>query len=110
MQLPAWLLEITAAPPFSLKRSKRVESWAEAAASRAKALLARAAPYDSIRNRILAFALGATPRPSGLTIWFADGQARIWVEQKIKQDLVSESLQTARATGVWLREQLFDLR
>jgi len=110
LQLPAWLLEITAAPTFPGKRSKRLESLAEGAASRAKTMAAKAAPYDSIRNRILAFALVATLLPSGLTIWFAYGQARIWVEQKIKQDLVSESLQTARATGVWLREQLFDLR
>ena len=110
MQLPAWLLEITAAPTFPAKRSKRLESWAEGAASRARTMATKAAPYDSIRNRILAFALVATLLPSGLTIWFAYGQARIWVEQKIKQDLVSESLQTARATGVWLREQLFDLR
>ena len=70
----------------------------------------QAARHDSIRNRILAFAFVATLVPSGVTIWFAYGQAQHWVEQKIKQDLVSESFQTARATGVWLREQLFDLR
>jgi diguanylate cyclase (GGDEF)-like protein len=110
MQLPAWLLDLTAAPTFARKRSKRLTEWAQAAASGARALIAKAAPFDSIRNRILAFAFVATLLPSGLTIWFAYGQARHWVEQKIKQDLVSESLQTARASGVWLREQLFDLR
>ncbi len=110
MQLPAWLLQVTAAPTFALKRSKRLKQWAESAASDWRALLLKAARYDSIRNRILAFAFVATLLPSGLTIWFAYGQARLWVEEKIKQDLVSESFQTARATGVWLREQLFDLR
>lgn len=110
MQLPAWLLQMTAAPTFALKRSKRLKQWAESAASSARTLLLKAARYDSIRNRILAFAFVATLLPSGLTIWFAYGQARLWVEEKIKQDLVSESFQTARATGVWLREQLFDLR
>jgi diguanylate cyclase (GGDEF)-like protein len=110
MQIPAWLLQRTAAPPFALKGQKRLKEWAESAASEARALAIKAARYDSIRNRILAFAFVATLLPSGVTIWFAYGQARIWVEQKIKQDLVSESLQTARATGVWLREQLFDLR
>jgi diguanylate cyclase (GGDEF)-like protein len=110
MQLPAWLLQMTAAPTFALKRSQRLKQWAESAASGARALILKAARYDSIRNRILAFAFVATLLPSGLTIWFAYGQARLWVEQKIKQDLVSESAQTARATGVWLREQLFDLR
>ena len=101
---------MTAAPTFALKRSKRLKQWAESAASAARTLVLKAAHYDSIRNRILAFAFVATLLPSGLTIWFAYGQARHWVEQKIKQDLVSESVQTARATGVWLREQLFDLR
>jgi diguanylate cyclase (GGDEF)-like protein len=110
MQLPAWLLQITAAPTFALKRSKRLKQWAESATSASRTLLLKAERYDSIRNRILAFAFVATLLPSGLTIWFAYGQARHWVEQKIKQDLVSESFQTARATGVWLREQLFDLR
>ena len=101
---------MTAAPTFALKRSQRLKQWWDAAASSARTLLLKAARYDSIRNRILAFAFVATLLPSGLTIWFAYGQARLWVEEKIKQDLVSESFQTARATGVWLREQLFDLR
>jgi C4-dicarboxylate-specific signal transduction histidine kinase len=110
MHLPAWLIQMTAAPTSVLKRSTRLRDWAQAAASGARKFLLKAARYDSIRNRILAFAFVATLLPSGLTIWFAYGQARHWVEQKIKQDLVSESFQTARATGVWLREQLFDLR
>lgn len=101
---------MTAAPTFALKRSQRLKQWWDATASSARTLLLKAARYDSIRNRILAFAFVATLLPSGLTIWFAYGQARLWVEEKIKQDLVSESFQTARATGVWLREQLFDLR
>src|ERR1700694_610082 len=110
MHLPACRFRRPAAPTSVLKRSTRLRDWAQAAASGARTLLTSAAPYDSIRNRILAFAFVATLLPSGLTIWFAYGQARHWVGQKIKQDLVSESQQTARASGVWLREQLFDLR
>ncbi|MDP9205217.1 MAG: diguanylate cyclase [Gemmatimonadota bacterium] len=87
-----------------------LKRWSEAGVARGRKLLLTAARHDSIRNRILAFAVVATLLPSGVTIWFAYAQARHWLEQKIRQDLVSESSQTARATGVWLREQLFDLR
>jgi diguanylate cyclase (GGDEF)-like protein len=104
---------MTAEPVSAWKHARRlarVKPWPKGISSATRTLLRKAARYDSIRNRILAFAIVATLVPSGATIWFAYGQAQLWVEQKIKQDLVSESFQTARATGVWLREQLFDLR
>lgn len=104
MHSPAWLIQLTAEPTSAFKH------WAQVAAARARSLLLRAARHDSIRNRILAFAVVATLLPGGVTIWFAYGQARHWVEQKVKRDLVSESSQAARASGVWLREQLLDLR
>jgi diguanylate cyclase (GGDEF)-like protein len=37
-------------------------------------------------------------------------QNRRALEKKITEDLLSESVQSARATGVWLRERLYDLR
>jgi diguanylate cyclase (GGDEF)-like protein len=37
-------------------------------------------------------------------------QNRRALEKKIDEDLVSSSAQSARATGVWLRERLYDLR
>jgi diguanylate cyclase (GGDEF)-like protein len=37
-------------------------------------------------------------------------QNRRALEKKITEDLLSESGQSARATGVWLRERLYDLR
>jgi len=37
-------------------------------------------------------------------------QNRRALEKKITEDLLSESAQSARATGVWLKERLYDLR
>ena len=65
---------------------------------------------DSIRSRILAFALLATLVPSGVTMGISYAQNRRAVEAKITQDLRSESAQSARAMGVWLKERLYDLR
>src|SRR5689334_18903591 len=64
----------------------------------------------SIRNRILTFALLATIVPSGITMGLSYIQGRRTLEAKVAQDLLSASEQTARATGVWLKEHLYDLR
>ncbi len=66
--------------------------------------------FDSIRNRILVFAVLATLIPSGITLGISYVQNRHALEEKITQDLLSESVQTARAVGVWLKERLYDLR
>lgn len=66
--------------------------------------------FDSIRNRILVFAVLATLIPSGITLGISYAQNRRALEEKITQDLLSESGQTARAMGVWLKERLYDLR
>ena len=66
--------------------------------------------FDSIRNRIVAFAVLATLVPSGITMGVSYVQNRRALEAKITQDLLSESAQTARATGIWLKERLYDLR
>ena len=64
----------------------------------------------SIRNRILAFALLATIVPSGITMGLSYMQSRRALEDKVAQDILSASEQTARAMGVWLKEHLYDLR
>jgi len=65
---------------------------------------------DSIRNRIIAFAVVATLVPSAITLAIAYTQNRRALETKITQDLVSQSEQTARSVSVWLKERLYDLR
>jgi diguanylate cyclase (GGDEF)-like protein len=65
---------------------------------------------DSIRSRILAFAVLATLVPSGLTLWISYARNRRALDEKITQELRLESAQTARGMGVWLKERLYDLR
>src|SRR5688500_15833407 len=65
---------------------------------------------DSIRNRIIAFAVVATLIPSGVTLAISYAQNRRALEAKITQDLVSQSEHAARSASVWLRERLYDLR
>ncbi|MFN2397026.1 MAG: diguanylate cyclase [Gemmatimonadaceae bacterium] len=65
---------------------------------------------DSIRSRILALAVIGTLLPAGAALGIAYVQNRRALEEKITQELLSESTQTARAMGVWLKEQLLDLR
>ena len=65
---------------------------------------------ESIRSRILAFAVVAALLPSGVMLGISYTQNRRALEKKISEDLLSESAQSARATGVWLRERLYDLR
>jgi diguanylate cyclase (GGDEF)-like protein len=73
-------------------------------------LPARVPRLDSIRNRILALAVLGTLIPAAITLSFAYRQNRQALEEKIREDLHSESAQTARAVGVWLKERLYDLR
>jgi diguanylate cyclase (GGDEF)-like protein len=65
---------------------------------------------ESIRSRILAFAVAAALIPSSTMLGIFYLQNRHSLEQKINQDLLSGSAQSARATGVWLKERLYDLR
>jgi diguanylate cyclase (GGDEF)-like protein len=65
---------------------------------------------ESIRSRILAFAVAAALLPSGIMVGISYTQNRRALEKKITEDLLSESAQSARATGVWLKERLYDLR
>src|SRR6266576_4458943 len=65
---------------------------------------------ESLRSRILAFAVAAALLPAGTMLGVFYFQNRRALEKKINEDLLSSSAQSARATGVWLRERLYDLR
>jgi diguanylate cyclase (GGDEF)-like protein len=65
---------------------------------------------DTIRSKILFFALLVTLVPSGLTAWISYSQNRRALEEKIRQELLSSSSQSAREIDVWLKERLYDLR
>jgi diguanylate cyclase (GGDEF)-like protein len=65
---------------------------------------------ESLRSRILAFAVAAALLPAGTMLGVFYTQNRRALEKKINEDLLSSSAQSARATGVWLRERLYDLR
>jgi diguanylate cyclase (GGDEF)-like protein len=74
------------------------------------AKILRAPRLESIRSKVLAFAVVATLLPTSVTLWISYAQNRAALETSISQDLRSQSAQTAREVGVWLREHLYDLR
>jgi diguanylate cyclase (GGDEF)-like protein len=70
----------------------------------------RALRLETVRSKILVFALLVTLIPSGLTAWISYTQNRRALEDKISQELLSSSSQAAREMDVWLKERLYDLR
>jgi diguanylate cyclase (GGDEF)-like protein len=70
----------------------------------------RALRLETVRSKILVFALLVTLLPSGLTAWISYSQNRRALEEKISQELLSSSGQAAREMDVWLKERLYDLR
>jgi len=65
---------------------------------------------NSIRSRILALAVLGTLVPTSLSLGIAYVQHRRALEAQVTQNLLSASSQAARASGVWLKEHLYDLR
>jgi diguanylate cyclase (GGDEF)-like protein len=65
---------------------------------------------ESIRSKILVFAVMATLLPSGITLWVSYTQNRVALEGKIAQELLAQTAQTSREMAVWLKERLYDLR
>jgi diguanylate cyclase (GGDEF)-like protein len=65
---------------------------------------------DSIRNRILFFAVLATLIPSLLSTWIAYSHIRESLNAKITEEMESASTQSARELGLWLKERLYELR
>ncbi|HKO15895.1 MAG TPA: diguanylate cyclase [Gemmatimonadaceae bacterium] len=82
----------------------------DSAPPRPRPLRLTAPRMDSIRNRVLAFAVLATLVPSGITMGISYARSQRALEDKISEDLHSASTQTARAMSVWVRERLYDLR
>ncbi len=84
--------------------------------ARLNILASRISPFrrffrlDTVRSKILAFALLVTLIPTGLTAWISYTQNRRALEEKISQELLSASAQTAREMDVWVKERLYDLR
>jgi diguanylate cyclase (GGDEF)-like protein len=65
---------------------------------------------DTVRSKILVFAILVTLIPTGITAWVSYSQNRKALEEKISQELLSASSQSAREMDVWLKERLYDLR
>lgn len=70
----------------------------------------RALQLDSIRNKILVFAVLATLIPSLTTAWLSYTRSKRSVDERIRENLQSVSSQIARELDLWWKERLFDLR
>lgn len=77
--------------------------------ARLPALLRLVRP-DSIRNKILLFALAAALLPSLSTAWMAYQENRRSITDRVEGELTSSSEQAARATDLWLKERVHELR
>ena len=80
-------------------------SW-EAIVSR----LLRVGRLDSIRIKVLAFAVLATLIPSLTTAWISYAQNKRSLTEKIAGELQSVSAQTAREMDLWGKERVYELR
>jgi len=65
---------------------------------------------ESIRSKILAFALLATLIPSVSTAWVSYLQNKRALSEKISDDLRTASAQISNATDLWLKSQIYNLR
>jgi len=72
--------------------------------------LLRVLRLDSIRSKMLVFALLATLIPSVTTSWISYLQNERSLTAKITGELQSVSAQTARETDLWVKERLYELR
>ena len=82
-----------------------MRSW-EQAVSR----LLQALRLDSIRRKLLVFALLATLIPSFTTAWISYQQNKRSLTEKVTRELQSVSAQTAREMDLWIKERLYELR
>jgi len=82
-----------------------VPSWEQAVSG-----LLRALRLDSIRSKMLVFALLATLIPSVTTGWISYLQNERSLTAKITGELQSVSVQTAREMDLWVKERLYELR
>src|SRR5213083_704311 len=70
----------------------------------------RALGLESIRNKLLAFAVLATLIPSLSTAWVAYAHSQRSLTEKITGEQQSVSSQASRELDLWLKERLYDLR
>ncbi|HEY6808555.1 MAG TPA: diguanylate cyclase [Gemmatimonadales bacterium] len=70
----------------------------------------RALRLESIRSKILVFAVLATLIPSLSTTWVAYRENTRSLTGKITQELQTVSTSTSRDLDLWLKERLYDLR
>ncbi len=80
-------------------------SWEQAVSG-----LLRALRLDSIRSKMLVFALLATLIPSVTTGWISYLQNKRSLTAKITGELQGVSAQTARELDLWVKERLYELR
>jgi len=97
-------------PPDSLLSNRKSVALVAVEAVENVSQYLRVPKLHSIRSRILVLAVVGTVLPAAISLGVAYSQNRRAREEKITQELVSESSQTARAMGVWLKERLYDLR
>ena len=77
---------------------------------RAVSRLLRMLRLDSIRRKLLVFALLATLIPSISTAWISYQQNKRSLTEKVTRELQSVSAQTAREMDLWIKERLYELR
>ncbi|MGB5133386.1 MAG: diguanylate cyclase [Steroidobacteraceae bacterium] len=65
---------------------------------------------DSIRNKILVFAVLATLLPSVATAWFSYLENKRSLVAKASEELLNVCTQTAREADLWIKERRYDLR
>ncbi len=80
-------------------------SWEQAISKQLRVLR-----LETIRNKLLAFAVLATLIPSCSTAWVSYTHNKRSLGEKIKAQLQSVSSETAREIDLWLKERLYDLR
>jgi diguanylate cyclase (GGDEF)-like protein len=82
-----------------------VISWEQAVSKQLRVLR-----LESIRNKLLAFAVLATLIPSCSTAWVSYTHNKRSLGEKITGQLQTVSTETAREIDLWLKERLYDLR
>lgn len=80
-------------------------SWEQAVSTQLRRLR-----LETIRNKLLAFAVLATLIPSCSTAWVSYTHNKRSLREKIAGELQSVSSETAREIDLWTKERLYDLR
>ncbi|MGH7730577.1 MAG: hypothetical protein ACRENJ_04925, partial [Candidatus Eiseniibacteriota bacterium] len=82
-----------------------MRSWEQTISQRLSALR-----LDSIRTKILLFAVLATLLPSVTTAWISYVENRRALSAKASEELLGVSEQAARELDLWVKERRYDLR